>query len=142
MNEMMTTDPMDMSPIEDVLRGMMRPWRMMEITDRAPAIRIDVSETDAAYQVKAEIPGVRKEDIDVRIEGNQVTLSAEIKKEHEDKKNGRLLRSERLYGFASRSVSLGCAVDEAKAEAHYENGVLSLSLPKKGGTAAKRISIH
>jgi len=142
MNELTTPDVMGMSPIEDVLRGMMRPWRMMELAERTPSIRIDLNETDAAYQVKAEIPGVRKEDIDVRIEGNQVTLSTEIKKEREDKKNGRVLRSERQYGYASRSFTLGCAVDEAKAEARYENGVLELSLPKKGGGAARRISIH
>ncbi len=141
MNELLNTDPMGLMPIEDVLRSMMRPWRM-EMADRAPTIRMDLTETDTAYQIKAEIPGVRKEDIDVRVEGNQVTLSTEVKKEKEEKKNGRVLRSERTYGFTSRSFTVSSPIDESKAEAHYENGILDLTLPKKAGSTAKRLSIH
>ena len=87
------------------------------------------------------MPGVSKDDIDVRIEGNRVTLSAEVKKDKEEKKDGRVLRSERQYGYASRSFTLGCAVDEAKAEAKYKDGILELTLPKKAKTSSKRLPI-
>jgi HSP20 family protein len=92
--------------------------------------------------VRAEIPGARKEDIDVRIEGNLVTISAEMKKEWDDRREGRVLRSERQYGHASRSFTLASPVDESKAGAKYENGVLELTLPKKSATATKRLSIQ
>ena len=92
--------------------------------------------------MKAEIPGVRKEDIDVRVDGNTVTISAEVKKEKEEKKEGRLLRRERQEGYASRSFTLACPVNEAEAEAKYENGVLSLTLPKKAATSKKRLSVQ
>lgn len=141
MNELLPTDPFSMSPIEDTLRSMMRPWRM-ELAERAPSIRVDLTENDNAYHVKAEIPGVKKDEIEVRIEGNQLTISTEVKKDREEKKNGRVLRSERLYGFASRSFSMACPLDEAKAEARYENGVLELNIPKKGGSAGRKLSIH
>ncbi|MES2228314.1 MAG: Hsp20/alpha crystallin family protein [Pseudomonadota bacterium] len=91
--------------------------------------------------MKADVPGVAKDDIDVRIDGNQVTISAEIKKEQEEKKDGRVLRSERQYGYASRTFSLACDVDEAKSVARYENGVLQLTLPKKTTSGSKRLPI-
>ena len=75
------------------------------------------------------------------IDRNQVTISAEIKKETQEKKDGRVLRSERQYGFASRSFALASEVDDAKADAKYQNGVLELRLPKRTGSAKKRLSI-
>ena len=90
MNELRPIDPFAISQYEDTLRGMMRPWRTDQF-ERLPQIRIDLTETDASCSIKADIPGVRKEDIDVRIEGNQVTIGAEVKKEREEKKNGRKL---------------------------------------------------
>jgi HSP20 family protein len=80
MNELFPIDPFSVTPFEDTLRGMMRPWRMDQL-ERVPQIRIDLTESDASYSIKADIPGVRKEDIDVRIEGNQVTIGAEVRKE-------------------------------------------------------------
>lgn len=141
MNELMSFDPFSSSPIEDTLRSMMRPWRM-EAGERSPSIRLDIAETDKDYQIKAEIPGVSKEDIDVRIEGNQVTLSAEVRREKQEKDDGRVLRSERAYGYASRSFTLGCSLDDAKADARYENGVLTLAIPKKAEAAGRKLSIH
>jgi HSP20 family protein len=102
----------------------------------------DLAELDGSYTVKAEIPGVRKEGIDVRVEGNQVTISAEEKTEKEEKKDGRILRQERQQGYASRSFTLACPVDEAEAQAKYENGVLSLTLPKKAANSKKRLSVQ
>ncbi len=140
MNELRVNDLFDLDPFETSLRKMMRPWRF-EAADRAPQIKIDLDEHDDSYLVKADIPGVRKEDIDVRIDRNQVTISAEIKKETQEKKDGRVLRSERQYGFASRSFALASDVDDGKAEAKYQNGVLELKLPKKATSSNKRLPI-
>ena len=139
MTQLRVRDFFDMDPFDEPLRAMLRPWRMEP--DQAPTIKIDLSEHDADYAVKAEIPGVRKEDIDVRIDGNQVTIAAEVKKDKEEKKDGRVLRSERQYGYASRTFTLSSAVDEAKADAKYQNGVLELTLPKKASSGTKRLAI-
>ena len=140
MNELRINDLFDLDPFETRLRDLMRPLRF-EGVERAPQIRIDLHEQDDCYMVKADIPGVRKEDIDVRIDRNQVTISAEVKKESEEKKDGRVLRSERQYGFASRSFALASEVDDGKADAKYQNGVLELRLPKRTGSAKRRLSI-
>jgi HSP20 family protein len=140
MNELRVTDPFGIEPMDEMFRQMLRPWRT-ELAERAPQIKLDVHENDASYTVKAEVPGVGKDDIDVRIEGNRVTLSAEVKKDKEEKKDGRVLRSERQYGFASRSFTLACDVDEAKSEAKYKDGILELTLPKKSKTSSKRLPI-
>jgi HSP20 family protein len=141
MSELRLFDPLALEPLEDTFRSLMRPWRM-EGMEVAPRIKLDLNELDNSYTVKAEIPGVRKEDIDVRVDGNVVTISAEVKKEKEEKKEGRVLRSERQEGYASRSFTLACPVDEAKAIAKYENGILELSLPKKAETSTKRLSVQ
>jgi HSP20 family protein len=140
MNELRLFDPFAMEPLDEAWRSMLRPWKS-EALDVAPRIKIDVNEQDGSYTVKADIPGVKKEDIDIRVDGNQVTISAEVKKEKEEKKDGRVLRSERQTGYASRSFTLACPVDEDKAEAHYESGVLQLTLPKKAATSTKRLSV-
>lgn len=140
MNELRINDLLGMEPFDDMFRGFMRPWRA-DLAQRAPQIKLDVSETDAEYTVKAEIAGVKKEDIDVRIEGNQVTIGAEVKKDTEEKKDGRVLRSERQYGYASRSFTLASAVDEAGATAKYQDGVLELTLPKAKTASAKRLQV-
>lgn len=107
-----------------------------------PRIKMDVSETDQAYMVKAEIPGVKKEDIKVAVEGNQVSISAEIKKEKEEKEGETVVRSERYYGQQSRSFTLASDIDDTKAVARYQDGVLELSLPKKTGSAGgKQITV-
>ena len=140
MNELRVKDLFDLDPLESSFRSLLRPWRM-EGVERSPQIKIDLSEHDDSYMVKAEIPGVRKEDIDVRIDRNQVTISAEVKREKEEKKDGRVLRSEREYGFASRSFALASDIDDAKADAKYANGVLELRLPKKATSSSKKLSI-
>ena len=104
-------------------------------------MRLDVSESDGNYVVKAEIPGVRKEDVKVSVDGRQVSISAELKKEKEEKDNGKVIRSERYYGSAMRSFTLGEEVDEGRASARCEDGVLVLTLPKKPGTKSKQLTI-
>lgn len=107
-----------------------------------PDIRIDVSEDDKAYRVKAEIPGVDKNDIDLSIDGNQVAISAEIKRESKKKEGEQELCSERYYGKVYRAFSTPADVDAAKAEAHYENGVLTLMLPKKPNGQSRKVAIN
>lgn len=129
-------------PFDDMFRGFLRPARWDKMPEQTPQIKLDVTEADGAYTVKAEIPGVRKEDIDVRIEGNQVSLSAEVNKQSEEKKDGRVIRSERYQGYVSRTFSLGANVDSGRASAKYENGVLELVLPKRESTEAKRLTVR
>lgn len=140
MNELRLKDFFSPDPMEASLRELLRPWRN-DLAERTPQIRIDVSEADGAYAVKAEIPGVRKEDLDVRIDGNQVTISAEVKNDREEKSGARVLRSECKYGFASRSFTLAENVDETKADAKYKDGVLQLTLPKRAQSTHKRLAI-
>jgi HSP20 family protein len=107
-----------------------------------PRMKVDVAESNGAYTVTAELPGVRKEDIQVTIDGAQVTLSAEVKREKEASQDERVLHTERVYGKTSRSFALPQEVDEAKAEAKFRDGVLELKLPKKAAAARKQISIQ
>ena len=139
MNELRVNDPFAIEPMEDMFRNMLRPWRTELL--RAPQIKLDVHENDGSCTIKAEMPGVGKDDIDVRIDGNLVTISAEVKKDKEESKAGRLLRSERQYGYASRSFTLACDVDESKSDAKCQDGVLVLTLPKKTRTSSKRLPI-
>jgi HSP20 family protein len=104
-------------------------------------IRVDVTETDQAYEVKADMPGLKKEDIKIAIEGNVVSISATTQGEQEQTRGG-LVYSERYSGTQYRSFSLPQEVDDAKTEAKYEDGVLRLTLPKKAGTTKKQITIQ
>ncbi|OGS99940.1 MAG: stress protein [Gallionellales bacterium RIFCSPLOWO2_12_FULL_59_22] len=125
---------------EDWLRSLgMRPFNGE--LETVPQIRIDLTESDKEYTVKAEIPGVAKEDINVEVEGNRVCISAETKQEKTETKDEKVICSERSIGSSYRSFSLDSEVDDAKAEASYENGVLELKLPKKASSAAKQLKI-
>ena len=113
--------------------------------DNLPApgqIKIDVKETEGGYTVLAEVPGVAKEDIHVSLDGNVVNLRAEVRQHDEKREGEKLLRSERYYGAVARSFQLPADVDPAQAKAKYDNGVLTLNLPKKVGTAAQRLNIE
>lgn len=104
-------------------------------------MKIDVKKSDGAYTVCAELPGVKREDIQVNVDGNVVSISAEVKKESEEKKGEQVLRSERYYGKVERSFALDSDIDESKVDAKYEEGVLKLTLPTKAATKAKRITV-
>lgn len=125
---------------DDLFRGLgIRPMsRELEV---APEIRIDVNEDDKAYRIKAEMAGVDKNDIEVSVEGNQVTISAEVKRETKKKDNEKELYTERYYGKVFRSFTLPSELDGAKADAHYEHGVLSLTLPKKSNGGSRKIAV-
>jgi HSP20 family protein len=135
-------DPFQISaldPFDDVFKGFFRPVR----TESAPdvQIKVDVKEDDKAYTVHADIPGVKKEDIHVTIDGNLVSISAETRQEKEVKEGEKLLRSERYYGKASRSFSLASEIDEGESQAKYSDGVLELTLPKKAANSSKKLTI-
>lgn len=104
-------------------------------------IKMDVKEGDNAYTVSAEIPGVKKEDIHVTVEGGMVTVRAEVKQEDVQTKDEKVLRSERYYGSVSRGISLPQDVDQSQAKARYDNGVLTLTLPKKQGGGSQKLRI-
>ena len=133
------------SPTSDALDDLFRGFFMQPVRfEGQPEVKIkmDVSEDDKAYTVHAEIPGVKKEDIHVSIEGNQVSISAEIKNEKEVKEGEKLLRSERYYGSVSRAFSLAQDVDEGAAQAKYKDGVLELTLPKKVVSSGRKLVIQ
>lgn len=106
-----------------------------------PTIGLDVAESDQGYTVRAEIPGVKKEDIKVEVQGNRVSISAESRRETEQKQGERVVRSELYYGAQHRSFALEQDVDETKATARYIDGVLELTLPKKAGGGAAKLQI-
>lgn len=109
---------------------------------QAMPMRVDVHEADDSYLVRADLPGVPKESIHVDIDGNRVTIRAEVRRESEQKDGARVLRSERYYGSLARSFALADEIDDDKADARFENGVLELTLPKKAVASAKRLQIN
>lgn len=112
------------------------------VADAAPEIRLDVSEDDKAYRVTATLPGVKKEDIQIAVDKNEVSIEAEVKREAAATEDVRTLHTERYYGKASRNFVLAQEIDDAAVEASYADGVLTLVLPKKVAAAAKRININ
>ena len=127
--------------LEEFVRRAIKPVRW-EGEAQSLQIKVDVEEDGKSYKVKAEIPGVKKEDINVQIDGNQVSISAESKREKEVKDNGKTIRSERYYGSLFRSFSLAHEVDQDKAAAKYTDGILELTLPKKAGTEGKKLAVE
>ncbi|HJY77925.1 MAG TPA: Hsp20/alpha crystallin family protein [Burkholderiales bacterium] len=133
--------------VDDLFKGfLVRPFSFEGRADAAvgqlPRAKVDVAEKNGAYLVSVELPGVKKEDIHVAIDGAQVTLEAEVKREKETAKDERALHSERVYGKVVRSFTLPQEVDEAKAEAKFKDGVLELTLPKKAAAQRKQITIQ
>jgi HSP20 family protein len=129
--------------VDDLFKGFfVRPVAYDGRGEAPVRMKVDVAEANGAYTVTAELPGVKKEDIQVTIDGNQVTLAAEVKREREVTQDERVLHSERIYGKATRSFTLPLEVDEAKAEAKFRDGVLELKLPKKAAAARKQVTIQ
>lgn len=104
-------------------------------------IKVDVKESEKTYTVLAEVPGVAKDDIHVSLDGNVVTLRAEVKQHDAQAQDEKVLRSERYYGAVSRSFQLPMEIDQAQARAKYDNGVLTLTLPKKLTGGSQRLVI-
>lgn len=129
--------------LDDLFRGFfVRPVNFEGHPASGATFRVDVAENDKAYTLRAELPGVKKEDINITIDGDTVAVSAEVKVEKDAKNGERVLRSERYAGKLYRAFTLGQPMDEATASAKYADGVLELTLPKKAAVQAKRISIQ
>ncbi len=129
----------EIDPFDDLFRGFFRPVRM----DRElPQFKMDVTENEKAYTVHADLPGIKKEDIHVSIEGNTVAISAETRSDSEQKEGEKLLKRERSYGKIYRSFALGSDIDEGTASAKYNAGVLELVLPKKVAATSKRLAVE
>lgn len=126
--------------VEDFFREFPASAALRNFEDQR-AIRVDVSETEQAYLVKADMPGLKKDDIKVSVEGKFVSISATHQEEKEQSAGGTVY-SERYSGSQYRSFSLPQEVDDTKTEARYQDGVLQLTLPKKQGTASKQITVQ
>jgi HSP20 family protein len=130
------------NPVDELFRGFFVKPVGLPSEQSVKQIKVDVTEQEGAYVVHAEIPGVNKDDIQVDIDGNQVSISAEVKRESTVKDGERVLRAERYRGQLSRSFQLAHDIDEAKAGAAFNNGVLTLTLPKKSASTSKRLTIN
>ena len=132
-----------LDPLDDLFRGFfVRPVDFNGTQQQPPSIKMDVKEQGDNYLVHAELPGVKKEDIHVVVDGNQVSISAEIKQEKEIKEGERILRSERYFGKVSRSFQLGQEIDDTNAAAKFNEGVLELTLPKRAASPNTRLTVE
>jgi HSP20 family protein len=128
--------------VDDLFKGFLVRPMYSEGRDSPARIKVEVTEKDGAYLVHAELPGVKKEDIQLTIDGAQVTLAAEIKREKDAKEGERILHTERVYGKVTRSFTLPQDIDDAAAQAKFADGVLELTLPKKAAAQRKQITIQ
>jgi HSP20 family protein len=128
--------------VDDLFKGFLVRPVYTEGREVVARVKVDVTERNGAYLVHAELPGVKKEDIQLSVDGAQVTLSAEIKREKDVTEGERVLHTERVYGKVSRSFTLPQEIDEAGAQAKFADGVLELTLPKKAAAAKKQITIQ
>ena len=128
--------------LDNLFEGVFGPRRAVQSIDSSTFVpAVDVSETDNEYQVKAEMPGVKKEDLNVNVQDGVLTINAETRYEDEEKKDGRVIRQERRYGKYSRAMRLGKDVDSSGVKAEYKDGVLELTLPKLEEVKPKKIAI-
>jgi HSP20 family protein len=128
-------------PLDELFRGFFARPLSFEAAN-VPQFRMDVTENENAYRVRADLPGVKKDDIAVTVEHDTVTVNAEIRAHKEAQNGERVVRSERYIGKLSRSFALGQDVDEAGAEARFNDGVLELVLPKKAAAARRRLTVN
>jgi HSP20 family protein len=144
MTNIVRRDPFAIDDLfDDLMKGyFVRPVRYPGGAEAPVQIKMDVKEDDNSYTVHAEIPGVKKDDIHVSVEGGLVTIAAETKRESDKKEGEKIIHSERFYGKTSRSFTLGQDVDEANAKAKFDNGVLELTLPKRAVSASRRLTVE
>ena len=141
MANLVRLDPFN-TGFDDWFKGLMlRPMRYDIEMPESMQLKMDVNSSDDGYVVKAELPGVKKEDIQVTVEGNRITISGEVKKESEEKEGEQVMRSERYYGKVARTFALPQEIEESKVSAQYADGVLSLVLPRKEKGAGRKIRV-
>lgn len=142
MSNLRIFEPALSDSFESMFKRFMTPARV-DVGGGSLDMRVDVTEKDGTYTVRAELPGVKKDDINVRIDGNIVQIDAEVKHEKDTKDSGgKVLRSERYYGAVSRTFTVAQDVDDTKATAKYQDGVLTLELPKKATSTSKRLTVQ
>ncbi|MDA0574867.1 Hsp20/alpha crystallin family protein [Burkholderia gladioli] len=143
MNNLTRYDPFSIEPVSELFQGLFRPMRSIAMSDQPDlaSMRIDVAESDDAYHVDAELPGVEKDRIEVQVTGRTVAISAKLEHNQEQKDGERVIRRERYRGEISRSFALSDEIDDTKAQASYHDGVLSLTLPKKAPAGQRRLTI-
>ncbi len=139
MNALTRVDPFD-HLFPEVFRRLAWPSRAAD--DSPGDIRLDVTEKDKLYEVRAQIPGAKKEDIHVKVDGNFVSISAEIRQEKEEKSGSRVVLKESYYGSASRGFALAHEIDAKDVVAKLEDGVLKLTLPKREGGNGRAIEVQ
>ena len=141
MNTLTRYEPL-VGRLDGLFNDLFRPAFVWENNAAAEAlpIRVDVKETAEAYTVSAELPGLKKDEISVEIEGNEVTISAETQREAQQD-GQKWLRTERFFGKAARRFALPQDLDEAKAVAKFTDGVLELTLPKKAAVTGRKLTI-
>jgi HSP20 family protein len=136
-------DPFVDSAFDHIIRGLLQPSRAQRNGEQtAQTFRIDIVENDKGYVVHADLPGVGKDDIQVTIEGDQVTIAAEVKRDNEKREGERVLHAERYAGSLFRSFTLATELDEGASEARFENGVLELKLAKKAAAVGRKLAIQ
>lgn len=141
MSNLTRVDPFT-TGFDDWFKGLLlRPMRLDVDVPESLQMKMDVTRSDDGYVVKAEMPGVKKEDIHVNVEGSQVTILGEVKRESEQKEGEQVIRSERYYGKVARSFSLPQDIEEAKVTAEYRDGVLELVLPRREKSAQRKIEV-
>lgn len=123
---------------EDNLGPITAPFSDRVAVDWVPAV--DIAETEDALHVKAELPGLKQEDVDIHVQGDTLTIKGERKYEHEEKKKN-YLRKETTYGSFQRAFSLGVPVKTDAVTATYKNGVLEITLPKVEEVKPKQVKI-
>ena len=141
MNSLMTRSNL----FDDLFKDMMSPGFFIKPLHGDPlpqSIKVDVKESADAYTVQAELPGANKDDIQVTVDGNVVTLRAEVRQQDSQTSDEKSLRSERYFGSVARSFQLPVDIDNSQAKAKFDNGVLSLTMPKRqGGSGGHRLEI-
>jgi len=141
MQNLVSFDPRTETGLDELFRGFFKPVRV-EAAPTPVVIKMDVTETENGYLIHSEMPGVKKEDIDVAIDGNQVTITAEVKQEWQKKESDRMLRNERYFGNIYRAFTLPAELDESACDATYQDGVLERKLVRKAAAPGRRLAIR
>jgi HSP20 family protein len=126
---------------DDLMGGWFRSPAVLRRDEVARMPAIDVSEKEESYLVKAELPGVARENLDITINDGVLTINAERKEEKKEEKDDRVIRQERYLGKLVRSLRLGSDIDEGRIEAQYQDGVLKLSLPKTAEVKPRKVDV-
>jgi HSP20 family protein len=140
MSNIRRSDPFSIEPLGDMLQSMLRNWRIAPDTELA--FKVDVAESDTSFTITADLPGVKKEDINVSVDRGTVMISAKLEKASEEKEGDRVIRQERYSGSMERAFRLDGNIDTEKIDASFQDGVLRLVLPKKESSTQQRITVR